>query len=85
MFDALAAELAARGDVVILAEDPGGDAAYTAVNRVILAEAGRIAGTSTPLVVLIWDGTSRGEGDLTADLGMIAGERSWPIAEVLTV
>jgi hypothetical protein len=85
LFDALMAELAGRGDVVTLAEDPGGDAAYAAVNRAILAEAGRIAGTSTPLVLLIWDGTSRGEGDLTADLGIMARERSWPIAEVLTV
>jgi hypothetical protein len=85
LFDALLAELAARGDVVTLAEDPSGDAAYAAVNRVILAEAGRIAGVSTPIVLLIWDGISRGEGDLTAGLGILARERSWPIAEVLTL
>ena len=85
LYDDLLAELTARGDVVTLAEDPEGDAAYAAVNRVILAEADRIAGAATPLVLLIWDGTSRGEGDLTADLGIMARERSWPIAEILTV
>jgi hypothetical protein len=37
LFDVLLAELAARGDVVTLADDPGDDAAYAAVNRVILA------------------------------------------------
>jgi|SRR5580704_2064963 hypothetical protein len=84
LFDDLLAELTARGDVVILAQDPGGDAAYAAVNEVILAEADRIAGASVPLVLLIWDGISRGDGDLTADLGIKARERSWPIAEVLT-
>jgi hypothetical protein len=42
LFDALLAELAGRGDVVTLAEDPSGDAAYAAVNKVILAEAGRM-------------------------------------------
>jgi hypothetical protein len=85
LFDDLLTELTARGDVVTLAEDPGRDAAYAAVNRVMLAEAGRIAGASTPLVLLIWDGVSRGNGDLTADLGIKARERSWPIAEVSTV
>jgi hypothetical protein len=85
LFDDLLTELTARGDVVTLAEDPGRDAAYAAVNRVMLAEAGRIAGASTPLVLLIWDGVSRGHGDLTADLGIKARERSWPIAEVSTV
>jgi hypothetical protein len=85
LFDDLLTELAACGDVVTLAEDPEGDAAYAAVNRVIVDEADRIAGAAAPLVLLIWDGTSRGEGDLTADLGIMARERSWPIAEVLTV
>jgi hypothetical protein len=85
LFDALVAELAGRGDVVTLAEDPGGDAAYASVNRVIFAEAGRIAGVSTPHVLLIWDGVSRGDGDLTADLGIRARERGWPVAEVSTI
>jgi hypothetical protein len=85
LFDDLVAELGTRGDVVTLAEDPGGDAAYAAVNKAILAEAERIGGCSTPLVLLIWDGTSRGDGDLTADLGLKARTRNWPIVEVLTV
>jgi hypothetical protein len=85
LFDQLLAELAARGGLVTLAEDPGSDTAYAAVNRVILAEADRIAGASVPLVLLIWDGISRCDGDLTADLGIKARERSWRIAEVSTV
>jgi hypothetical protein len=36
LFDDLVAELEAFHDVVTLAEDPEGDAAYSAVNRAIL-------------------------------------------------
>jgi hypothetical protein len=85
LFDDLVAELGARRDVVTLAEDPGGDAAYAAVNRAIIAEAERIGGSSTPVVLLIWDGTSRGDGDLTADLGLKARARNWRVVQVLTV
>jgi hypothetical protein len=86
LFDDLLIGLKAHGGVVTLAEDPSGDAAYAAVNRAILAEADRIAATAAPLVVLlIWDGASRGDADLTADLGIEAGKRGWPVAEVLTV
>jgi hypothetical protein len=85
LFDDLLAKLAARGDVVCLVENPAGDAVYAAVNSAILAEAGRIAGASTPLVLLIWDGVSRGDEDLTAALGIKARERNWQIAEVSTV
>jgi hypothetical protein len=85
LFDDLVAELGARGDVVTLAEDPGGDAAYAAVNKAILAEAERIAGGSVPIALLIWDGVSRGDDDLTADLAIKARARNWPVVEVLTV
>jgi hypothetical protein len=85
LFDDLLIELNARGDVVTLAEDPDCDGAYAAVNKVVLSEASRIAGESVPLVLLIWDSVSRGDGDLTADLGIKARERNWPIVEVSTV
>src|SRR5215472_17164560 len=85
LFDDLLSELAARGDVVILAENPDSDAAYAAVNTVILNEASRIGGASTPLILLVWDGISRGEGDLTKDLSIKALERGWRTAEVMTL
>jgi hypothetical protein len=85
LFDELCRELAALDGVVVLQETPGNDTAYSAVNLEILDHAARLAGIdSAPCALLIWEGSRRRAGDLTADLGDKARARGWLVHEVVT-
>jgi broad specificity phosphatase PhoE len=69
---------------------PGADEAYAAVNGALLDEAETIArlapaGALRPvLAVVVWEGQTRGEGDLTADFAARARARGIPVSEILT-
>ena len=72
-------------------DDPS--AAYTAANTAILNDAQRIseaersAGVGDPsevVAVIVWDGVSRGEEDVTADFAREAQVRGFRVIEVST-
>jgi hypothetical protein len=85
-FDEEVAHARALGRLTVLTADQSGHAAYAAANAAILDEAQRLASLySLPvLVLLVWDGASRGEGDLTEAFGALARARSLRVEEVLT-
>ena len=99
LFDRLIDTVAREGDLVVLPGEPEGDAAYAAANQAILDEGGRLAqardlaadlhgtaGEMEPLLaVVVWDGKSRGNGDLSARFGAVARARGVPVVDVLTI
>ncbi|HWE35926.1 MAG TPA: hypothetical protein VG406_05080 [Isosphaeraceae bacterium] len=87
-FEEITRELAEAGDLVVL--DHGGepDAAYAAVNDAILDEAGRLAregAADDPLAVVVWEGRSRGPGDLTAAFAHEAAARGLDVVSIPTL
>lgn len=87
VYDRLLQELDARGDVVTLATSGEDTAAYEAVNLAILDQAaamGAEAGGDV-LAVMVWEGASRGPGDLTAAFGEEARRRGLRVEQVLTL
>jgi hypothetical protein len=63
------------------------DQAYAEVNHMILDEAlSRQRRLKSPVTaVLVWDGKSRGAGDLTAEFGVYARRKSIPVVELMTL
>lgn len=87
LFDALIHNVTQSGDLAVLG-DKEGDDVYAAVNEAILDEAqklSRSSGESGVLAVIVWDGGSRGAGDLTEAFAISARARGIEVAEVLTV
>jgi len=99
LFDRLIDAVARTSDLVVLSGAAEGDAAYTAANQAILDEAVRLAqtrglatdlhgtaGEMEPLLaVVVWDGKSRGNGDLSARFAAAARARGVPVVEVRTM
>jgi len=86
LFDTVVTELSAA-DLVVLDYPPGDDASYAAANTAILDEAealGRLAGEPV-CAVTVWEGRSRGEGDLTQAFGDAARARGLRVVDVLTM
>lgn len=79
--------LAERREVLVLPSAERGDEAYAAVNHAILDEATKLAGARHENVqaVLVWNGVSNGETDLTQAFGDEARRLGFPVAEVSTV
>lgn len=86
LFDRIVGELQAKGDVVVLGLDEGDDATYAAANDAILNEAEGLAAEhrSDVVAVILWEGDSRGEGDLTEAFATSARARGHPVREILT-
>jgi hypothetical protein len=87
LFDRITGEVATAGDVVMLGLDEGDDATYAAANEAILNEAERLAGAdpSDVIAIIVWEGRSRGEGDLTLAFVTSARARGHAVFEVLTI
>jgi hypothetical protein len=87
LYNELLDAVAAAGDLVVLSGAADESAAYAAVNRGILDDAEALARASAlPLTaVLVWDGSSRGAGDLTEAFGAEARRRGVRVLEVRTV
>ncbi|MBV8808024.1 MAG: hypothetical protein JO033_05070 [Acidobacteriaceae bacterium] len=87
IYDNVIDSVAARGDLVELQSNREDGKAYAAANLVILNEAEALARESRQdaAAVLVWDGASRGEGDLTVEFGQTARARGLKILEVKTV
>jgi hypothetical protein len=85
-FDRIIKEVRAEGDLVVLSLDQGDDDAYAAANETILNEAQALAGgePSQVIAIIVWEGRSRGEGDLTEGFASLARTRGHPVREVLT-
>jgi len=92
LFDRITREVA--GDLVILSDRGEGDEIFAIANRAILDEALALAHqtphdkgeqpTALVLAVLVWDGQSRGEGDLTADFADESRTRGLQVLEIAT-
>ncbi len=87
VYDRVLAELDLTGDLITLEGRGEGTAAYAAVNEVILREAAALARKSNAnvMAVLVWEGASRGSGDLTAAFGEEASKRGLHVRQVLTL
>ena len=86
LYDRLLDEVEAKGDLVT--RDCGSDdEAYALANSAILDEASRIAEelNDHAFAALVWDGASRGPGDLTQSFGTEARRRGLKVLELLTV
>lgn len=86
LFDRIIGEVQGVGDVVVLGLDEGDDATYAAANDAILNEAeALVAEHPTDVVaIIVWEGDSRGEGDLTEAFATSARARDHPVREILT-
>lgn len=87
LFDKEVGEVAAHGDLIVLRTKPGGGI-YVRTNHTIIEEAIALGNDlKCPVVaVRIWEGKTRGAGDLTEEFGLYAKKRDIPLLEdVLTV
>ena len=87
LFDRVIAELRAAGTLTVLDADTNTAGVYAAVNSRILDDAQSAKATTAEdaVAVLVWEGESRGEGDLTEAFGREAQLRSLPVLHVLTI
>lgn len=86
LFDEVLDAVEAAGDLVVLRAGSD-DEAYALANRAILDESLALAKTAHQPVraVLVWDGKSRGDHDLTEDFGVEARKRGMPVTDVPTI
>lgn len=95
LFDQVIREIEAAGNLVLLNERKEDTAAFLRTNRAILNEAQTLASQTSPgkaaslsqnlLAVIVWDGLSRGEDDLTADFANEARSRGISVREIKTL
>jgi hypothetical protein len=87
LFDRIIGEVTAAGDLVMLGLDENDDATYAAANHAILDEAEGLADgdPSEVVAVIVWEGGSRGEGDLTEAFATAARARGHPLLEISTI
>ena len=87
LFDTTMKEVEASGSVKILDGTTGDDSAYARANEAILETAAAVARTTNDEVcaLVVWDGASRGDGDLTEAFGTAARSRGWRVLEILTL
>jgi hypothetical protein len=100
LYDRIITEVEAVGDLVLLHEENDDEATFIRTNQAILDEAQKLAHeaqklaheaaleANTPtgnlLAVLVWEGQTRGNGDITAAFGEEARARAIPTTEILT-
>lgn len=87
LYDQIISEVKTVGDLVLLNEEKDDDATFIRTNGVILDEAQKLAqeaDAETVLAVLVWEGKSRGAGDITAAFANEARARSIPVTEITT-
>lgn len=74
-----------RDDLIVLASGDDATAAYLAANERIVEEARNLAADGDVTALIIWEGGSRGEDDVTAELMARAEQAGIPIEEVITL
>ena len=87
LYDTTMDQVAAAGSVTVLGGTAGDEGAYARANEAILEKAAAVARATNDDVcaLLAWDGTSRGDGDVTEAFGNAARSRGWRVLEVLTL
>jgi hypothetical protein len=85
LYEQILNQVEAAGDLVVI-HTTGEDEAYSATNRTILDEAISLSHQFRESVtaLLVWNGSSRGNDDLTEGFGIEARNRGLPVAEVRT-
>jgi len=86
LYDKLLNEVEKGGDLLVIHANSE-DNAYAEANHAILDQALSLGQELQDLVtaVLVWDGKSRGEGDLTGEFGVYARHKCVPVIEVMTL
>jgi hypothetical protein len=86
LYDKVLNEVEKDGDLLVI-QPTSEDAAYAETNHVIVDEALSLGLELQQSVtaVLVWDGESRGEGDLTNEFGVYARNKGVPVADVMTL
>ena len=86
LYDEALNEVEKNGDLVVMQLNSK-DEAYAKANHAILDQALSLGQQLQDRVtaVLVWDGKSRGEGDLTEEFGVYARNKSIPVVEVMTL
>lgn len=85
LYDKVLHEVEKNGDLLVI-KAKSEEEAYAEVNHTIVTEA-QLLGLwlQQPVTaVLVWDGKSRGEGDLTEEFGVYAGNKGVSVIEVMT-
>jgi hypothetical protein len=96
LFDSLYEEARLTNDLVVLLREGDDEDAYAAATDRIITEAFTLAKEETnkedtdsqndkPTAVVVWEGASRGEGDLTAKFAARATEQGMRVVEVDTL
>ena len=87
VFDRLTREAIKSSDLIVLEEEaPDDSAGYESANRRIIDEALRLTPPGRdPMAVLVWEGASRGDDDLTAAFGRDAARRGFEVVHVPTL
>jgi hypothetical protein len=86
LYDKLLNEVEKSGDLIVIPANSE-DTAYGETNQSILDQALLLGRQLTDRVtaVLVWDGKSRGQGDVTEKFGIYARNKSIPVVEVMTL
>jgi hypothetical protein len=86
LYDKLLNEVEKSGDLIVIHANSE-DTAYGETNQSILDEALLLGRQLMDQVtaVLVWDGKSRGQGDVTEKFGIHARNQSIPVVEVMTL
>ena len=86
LYDTLLNEVEKSGDLVVIHANSE-DKAYAEANHEIVDEALSLGlEFQQPVTaVLVWDGKSRGEGDITEDFGVYARNKGVPVVAVMTL
>ncbi len=89
LFDQIIRDVEVAGHLELLNEDKEDLATFLHTNRVILNRAQTLArGDALPplgvLAVIVWEGQSRGDDDMTADFAHEASARGLPVREIST-
>jgi hypothetical protein len=86
-FDRIISEAASEQDLITLALEPEADESYLRTNGVILAEAISLGISFEEQVnaMLVWNGVSRGEDDITNQFGVTARSLGLHVFELSTL
>jgi hypothetical protein len=86
LYDSALNEAEKKGDLLLIPPSSE-DKAYAEANHVIVDEALSLGlEFQQPITaVLVWDGKSRGEGDLTEEFGLYARTKGIPVVDLMTL
>jgi hypothetical protein len=84
-FDAAVAGLSPDSLIILSSGDGDDDDAYARTNLAIFDTAAELAGRDAVEALIVWNGESRGDGDLTLAFAREAESRSLRVNEILTL